>query len=357
MVLSLLKDKEIVDLAQLWIQAGMPLDRPALIPHPLVLAKLDTYPQPLTQIITDLQTLSRQKWQQPEHPLCTWLHTASAVTAGIQQHTAIEQLHQTVVQRLAQGHVDETGVDPLEIPLIDDRLLCLDREPIRQRLRRMENKKLVLVVRGPPGSGKTRVGELVESWGAQKDFFRISVINISALGPRDFVERLQIQMGVSDAEVGPLSNPIKATEVTVFVSKWVKALGKQCWFLFDDLEEVPAPTWELITGLVTELSRGSISDYCRFLLIGPPDPAPGIPTSLLDAQQLTTTAIKDEHIDDFITWLFEERIKQPALAEQRQQTRSEILPPEPRDHPDWLRNLSERAQQKALDLIDALEGS
>lgn len=337
--------QQITQLVLAVTQAG--ISRKALLSSfsPAVVATLPIdFPSLEAQLIAELNHINRLQPNNGVDPLRDWLQTASTLSTGRIQQQVFDN---TLLILSAPSKKTEKKVSLLETKLIEDRLLFLDRDSVRSQLERMESAPTTLILRGPAQCGKTRVAELVDSYAQATGAHRIWVYDLSTSRPQEIAQEL---IHLISPEPGKLSDPPKATEVAILLRKWLTEQRKPCWFIIDDIiiddtDEQVSANWELLSGVIHQLSRGSGKEYCRFLLINPPNPPSGLPSTVFDTITLSSTELRPELLDEFIGWLFTERLRLEATPEAQATLRQRIQPELPTNDPAWIAQLSERVRE------------
>lgn len=153
----------------------------------------------------------------------------------------------------------------------------IGRRALRAHLRALteEGGARILVVDGPPGSGKSYTLRLITHLSRQLQTFSVAAINLEeeafhAIGPGEVARSMALQMG---ADVSAMPPPAEAA------SRWILDLrdwllgetrrqGTAWWFVFDgfDHEDVPFETRDFIRHLVVAAQQATTT--LRIVLLG-----------------------------------------------------------------------------------------
>jgi len=153
--------------------------------------------------------------------------------------------------------------DPFESSLLRQDRLFIGRQILRDHLRSLcaSDGARVLVVDGPPGSGKSHTAQVIRHL-SETIGFRMALVNIEmeafhALTPSDVAQTLARQMGVTGGHMPAPMYEMTSRHV-LQLSDWlmvqINRSNAVWWFVFDgfDHADVPTDTRDFISRLVAD---------------------------------------------------------------------------------------------------------
>jgi hypothetical protein len=135
----------------------------------------------------------------------------------------------------------------LAAPLLPAGRLFLDRQALRHHLSSLCDPQgaRVLVVDGPPGSGKSSTVPLIRHVARHAEF-EVALVDLEAeafhaIGPSEVAERLASQMGLA-AGIPPATQYDSDARQVLRLSQWlvneVGKSGRVWWFVFDGFDNI-----------------------------------------------------------------------------------------------------------------------
>jgi hypothetical protein len=195
-----------------------------------------------------------------------------------------EAVAQEVVDRLAaaRGTEKRPTADPFAAQLLRGSRVLLDRQALREGLRRLVQDGGILVVNGPPGSGKSFSLQLIVYTAEVSGAFSVASVNVGPLGaagltPAELASALAAQMGEALLTV-PVAAHESAARNNQLLANWLFGLASKStqtwWWVLDGLggDVLPPDTRELIIALAAGV--GLRSADVRLVLLDFPAPLP-----------------------------------------------------------------------------------
>ena len=240
--------------ARAWMAAVIPTK---------VLAAVPIGPTPAIQARMLLRTLVEDDWRH-DPPLLVRMLDALPPTPRARE------IRDRIVQKRSPL-ID--APDPFESVILHDRLPFIARHELRQRLRMLERpgSRIVLVVNGPPRSGKSYTAQLIRHVSSTTGWFEVAYCNSAWATTVD-----EIAMWL----VGELGQPLESMPQrrsgdlrwTRILSQFVRAQIAQTkrlwWLVLDEFgaASVAPETREFIIALVHDLQYPR-TERCRLVLI------------------------------------------------------------------------------------------
>lgn len=214
--------------------------------------------------------------------------------------------------------------DPFGELLLDDNLPFLDRRDLRAALRRLWESdsaaggkgKAIVVVSGPPKSGKSYSGELINHIGkALPDFTPAKVIlpeEMGALtGPFEVAKMIARAMRVAEEPVIDSSEKAPLRRAQLYAD-WVLAkraeTGQKWWIVLDGFDDpdLPEITHAFVQHLALGVTDEAIKGQVFLLLLGYPKervPAPVLPFVI--PEELSADAIGEMDLMEYFRTVLE----------------------------------------------------
>jgi hypothetical protein len=229
------------------------------------------------------------------------------------------------------------------------RFVVLDRSALRSAVRQLMSPfgQRILVVNGPPGSGKSFTAQFIQRVAEQTGAFQVAYVDLDrALGPVpgavDLAETLALQMGESASLPRPEGSPARQVrELAYWLVGRAVASDRDWWWVLDGLSSpaLPDDLRDLVLVLADQIAGASAP--LRLVLLGFDQQLPS--SKFVIYEQLTSIGARD--VADFLTELLTSLGRDLDPAQIGEATRAVLdgLPPDP----DRLRVLSERVSQLA----------
>ena len=169
--------------------------------------------------------------------------------------------------------------DPFEALFLSGGQPFVNRAVLRQSLRQMASGDgpRILIIHGPPGSGKTASGMVAHHVATLlgQPIVAVSAVRLSTaqLQPERIIRDVARQFGldvrsIPTSESGDASRQYTLYQLIDWLVRQVNAIGSVCWLIFDDLDTgfLPEETEELIVELARAIHR-ELSPL-RLILLG-----------------------------------------------------------------------------------------
>jgi hypothetical protein len=190
----------------------------------------------------------------------------------------------TVIDRLAPllGRSEaRSPVDPLHAPRMRGTRVLLDRTGLREGLRRLQQQGGIMVVNGPPGSGKSYSLHFIVYVAEVTGDFHVASVDVGPMGAARYTsgmlaDSLARQMGVTAPR--PDRERESDARYNMALADWLfgkaVASARTWWWVLDGFgaDVVAHATRDLIFQLAQRIARGSESP--RLVLLDFPEPLP-----------------------------------------------------------------------------------
>jgi hypothetical protein len=234
------------------------------------------------------------------------------------------------------------NVNHFKVCFVDTDLAMVNRTTLRDHLEQLAGSALIggriLVVNGPPFSGKTYSKELIGYLRRALENFKlvfIDLLNIQGeVKPSDLASSIAQQLGLSDSVLPPLDQEQDSRWVEAFCNRLTGQLGDKndpWWVVIDGFTHITLsqPVDDLVKQLATR-SRMTLPGL-RLVLLSYPERLPPDVERVVLREDIRP--IDDRDLSNFFDQLYQERAQSPTpkdIAERIGEVRREFDPTDPR---------------------------